>query len=74
VDGFILGSATDGVLGTDALISLGDEIFRLSLERGLIGSRLQYSADLVANTSPLYIHMIGFDWTPRRKLKRRYGA
>ena len=74
VDGFILGSATDGVLGTDTLISLGDEIFRLSLERGLVGSRLQYSADLVANTSPLYIHMIGFDWTPRRKLKRRYGA
>ena len=74
IDGFILGSSTDGVLGTDKLISLGDEIFRLSLERGLIGSRLQYSADLTANTSPLYIHLIGFEWTPKRKLKRRYGA
>ena len=74
IDGFILGSATNGILGTDSLISLGDEIFRLSLERGLIGSRLQYGADLTASTSPLYIHLVGFEWTPKRKLKRRYGA
>lgn len=74
VDGFTLGSATLGVLGTSALKALSDEIFRFSLPRGLVGSRMQYSAELVANTAPLYIHLIGFDWTPRRGLKRKYGA
>ena len=74
VDGFTLGSATKGILGTSELKSLSDEIFAFSLPRGLIGSRMQYAADLVANTAPLNIHLIGFDWTPKRKLKRRYGA
>ncbi len=74
VDGFILGSLTHGRLGTDSLNTTSDEIFRFSLPRGLIGSRMQYSADLIANTAPLKINMIGFDWTPRRNLKRRYGA
>ncbi len=74
VDGFTLDSAAQGILGEDALNSLGDEIFRFSLPRGLVGSRMQFKAELEANTSPLFIQMIGFDWTPRRGLKRKYGA
>jgi len=74
VDGFIINSVTDGVLNSDYIINLSDELLVFSLSRGLVGSRIQFGASLTAHAAELKIHMIGFEWLERNKLKRKYGA
>jgi len=74
VDGFIINSATAGVINSDYIKNLSDELTTTSLNRGLQGSRIQFAATMTALAAPLRIHMIGFEWVPTRKLKRKYGA
>ena len=72
--GFIVNSATHGVVNRDKIKNFSDELFTFSLPRGLLGSRIMFEFSLDAYINPLKIHMIGFEWLPKRKLKRKYGG
>lgn len=70
----IAGSDLVDTTGFYYAINLSDALAAVSLGRGLVGARVQFGATLTARAAELKIHMIGFEWTDRGKIKRRYGA
>jgi len=72
--GFVLGSATDGVLGTSTLSTYADEMAGFSLERGSHGSRMQVGFESSVSDSDMEIRVIGIDYFVRRNAKLKYGG
>jgi len=73
-ESIIAGSSAATLTNLKWTVNLSDELAAVSLGRGLVGSRIQFGATLVASGAQLKIHMIGFEWIERNKLKRKYGA
>jgi len=73
-DGFILNSTTAGLLNSDALKNLSDELLGFSLPRGSVGSRFQLGFSVTGRGAPVRIHALEFDWRAKGRVGRKYGG
>jgi hypothetical protein len=66
-------TGTRGRVNKDVIVNVTDEMVGFSLNRGIIGSRIQLGISFQSTGAPTKLHALALDWRQSHRVKRNMG-